>query len=136
MSATLKDPGRLETDPCGAGRHRCVEHCCTFYAYSTEYTSACPCCDLVVAATENIFKSGKSAYNGSECEENEYLKIMDELGGLDALEETQAHDNTRIIDKVFSLLQKHFNAESDTGDVDRSGVVHGGQNDGGNTDSR
>ena len=60
---------------------------------------------------------------------------MDELGGLDALEETQAHDNTRIIDKVFSLLQKHFNAESDTGDVDRSGVVHGGQNGGGNTDS-
>jgi hypothetical protein len=63
---------------------------------------------------ENILRSGRSAHSG-ECQSNEYVKIVDGLGGLDALERLQTHDHQGIYEKAYQLLREYFDiTEGDT----------------------
>lgn len=81
---------------------------------------------VALEGVENILKVGKkdAAKNQST---NSYCDIVEESGGLDALENLQRHDNEEIYNKSMRILQEYFESEEDD-DVESHPVVDNSKN--------
>jgi len=77
-----------------------------------------PLCDLLgcgdpkiilvaLEGIENILKVGPP-------DSNDYVVKIEEADGVEKLEGLQGHQNQEIYEKVFGILEKHFNAEEET----------------------
>jgi len=95
-----------------------------------------PLCDLLADADgklamvalegiENVLKAGaghaggvpNGVAAGAEKAINEYANWVDEVGGLDALEKLQSHDDEKVYKKAVQILETFFEVDEGKGDA-------------------
>ena len=64
---------------------------------------------VLLEAIELILKAGKTKNKDSST--NEYVKIIEQVGGLEKLENLQHHKNNNIYEISLRILEKYFEAE-------------------------
>jgi|TARA_B110000208_G_scaffold106876_1_gene132699 hypothetical protein len=71
--------------------------------------------------TESLLDALEAILTKCGTENTERLTVMiDECGGIDALEELQQHENQRVYDKAITMVEKWFGAEEDEEDAENS----------------
>ena len=65
---------------------------------------------VVLEALENILKVGNAQVEmcGSGIDQNPFCDLIEECGGVDALENLQVLDKTEIVDKAIQLIRVYF----------------------------
>ena len=84
---------------------------------------SCPDAKIILVAMEgleNILRVGKTQSEAQAAQTNgvvtnRFSELVEECGGLDALEALQRHDNVEIYEKSVRLLHEYFEVEDDEG---------------------
>lgn len=75
----------------------------------------CPDAKIILVAMEgleNLLRVGKNETQMTGTD-NKVAELVEECGGLDALEALQRHDNSEIYEKSVRLLHEYFEVEGD-----------------------
>lgn len=83
-----------------------------------------PLCDLLTVkdakvinvaleGLENILTAGDKERDDGNLKENPYLEMIEEVGGIDKLEELQSHENQEVYEKSIKILEDFFGIEED-----------------------
>jgi importin subunit alpha-1 len=68
---------------------------------------------VVLDALSNILSVGQSRAEQMGVDDNPYVTALEEVEGLDRLEELQSHANDQIYEKAIFLLETYFNPDED-----------------------
>jgi len=84
----------------------CIEPLCTLLSCNDSRT-------IIVAldALNNILRVGKEEFGSTADSGNAFATIMEECGGLDALESIQLHDDAQIYQRASGILVDFFDLE-------------------------
>ena len=80
-----------------------------------------PFCDLLIVkdtkvinvaleAIDNILQAGEK---DSDEQDNKYIEMIEEAGGIDKIEDLQTHEDNEIYEKVMRILENYFGVEQD-----------------------
>lgn len=82
---------------------------------------------VALEGIDNILKAGQQAVVSGGQESNPIVDLISDLGGLDAIEQLQDHDNHAIYQKAVRIIETYFGGEEDTETMIEPNVSAGAQ---------
>ncbi|KAJ2722281.1 Importin subunit alpha-1 [Coemansia sp. Benny D115] len=65
---------------------------------------------------ENILKAGEAEMEHNAARVNQYALCIEEVGGMDKINELQLHTNIEIYKKAYHIIDKYFSDDADEGE--------------------